>query len=177
MNGVGYLCFSLTFVVVGCRFYHVSYDDECLVAKHLFQKIKILGGIGCAEMFAVVEDGVAASGIGLCEFALHDFRGFLVERIRLRHRLEIYLRKMAGLSCFWCVRLPVCLFFRLIISRSFCGFFCLSIHQHLRLLPVVFWNRILVAFREYDHTLAVDKSLSLRILLAEPELPVAETGI
>ena len=51
-------------------------------------------------MFAVVEDGMAASGIGLCEFTLHDFRGFLVERIRLCHRLEIYLRKMAGLSCF-----------------------------------------------------------------------------
>lgn len=64
MNGVGYLCFSLTLVVVGYWFYHVSYDDECLVAKHLFQKIKILGGVGCAEMFAVVEDGVAPPGIG-----------------------------------------------------------------------------------------------------------------
>ena len=128
-------------------------------------------------MFAVVEDGMAASGIGLCEFALHDFRGFLVERIRLCHRLEIYLRKMAGLSCFWCIRLPACLFFRLVISRTLRAFFRLSVHQHLRLLPVGFRNRIFIVFCEYYHTLAVDKSLSLRVLLAEPELPVAETGV
>ena len=56
---------------------------------------------------------------------------------------------MAGLSCFWCIRLPACLFFRLVISRTLRAFFRLSVHQHLRLLPAGFRNRLFIVFCKY----------------------------
>lgn len=95
MDGEGNPAFCLAFIVVGDRFHHISHDDERLVAEHLSQEINVLGGVGCAEMLAVVQDGAAAPGIGFCQFALHDFRGFLIKGIALRHRLEIYLREGA----------------------------------------------------------------------------------
>ena len=91
MDGEGYPAFCLTFAVIGDGLYHISHDDECLVAEHLPQEIDVLGGVGCAEVFTVVQNGVAALGIGFSQFALHDFGSFLIERIALRHRLEIYL--------------------------------------------------------------------------------------
>ena len=64
MDGEGNPAFCLAFIVVGDGLYHISHDDERLVAEHLSQEINVLGGIGNAEMLTVVQNGVAALGIG-----------------------------------------------------------------------------------------------------------------
>lgn len=91
VDGIGYLAFSLHLVVVVGRLDHVAPDDECLVAEYLSQKVDVLGGIGGAEVLAIVEYGVASFGIRFAQLALHDFGYFLVERIALRHRADINL--------------------------------------------------------------------------------------
>ena len=73
MDGKGYPVFCLAFAIVGDGLYHISHNDECLVAEHLPQEIDVLGGVGCAEVLTVVQNGVAALGIGFSQFALHDF--------------------------------------------------------------------------------------------------------
>ena len=73
MDGEGNPAFCLAFIVVGDRFHHISHNDECLVAEHLPQEIDVFGGVGCAEVLTVVQNGVAALGIGFSQFALHDF--------------------------------------------------------------------------------------------------------
>ena len=67
VQSVGYTTVGLHVPSPLGRLHHIAHNDEGVVAEHLTQKVDILGGIGRAQMLAIIQYLAAAGSIGLAE--------------------------------------------------------------------------------------------------------------
>ena len=86
VDGVGHgLVIGMYLAVASGGFYHIAHDDERLVAKHLSQEVDVLGGVGGAEVLAVVEYLMPALAVLLAHLALQYLGSLLIEGVAMCH--------------------------------------------------------------------------------------------
>lgn len=149
-------------LAAGLALHNIAHDDESLLAEHLAQEVDVLGGIGSAEMLAVVEYNAATLCIVDRKLTRQYLSCLLIERITACHLLQVAVRHLYGsLSGRLCA-----------LSAGVRALVNGLIHRAALLL--LYSCRYAGAGVEERYVaVAVDKSFTIGIVLAKPKLSVA----
>ena len=79
----------------------MAHDDEGLVAEHLSEEVDVLGSVGCAQMFAIVENHPAVVGILFFKFARYHLRCLGKEGIVLCHCRDVVFEYVSFVIFLW----------------------------------------------------------------------------